>query len=52
MPNHIDEDLVIKSIEVTKDVDGFSADNIGKLALKGAEPYAFSCTPLGVMEML
>lgn len=37
-------------IPPSKDVDGFLAENIGRLALKEAGTVA--CTPLGVMEML
>lgn len=52
MPDHIDGDRIVNAIEDTKDVDGFSAKNMGKAALKGGKPWAVSCTPLGVMEML
>ena len=53
MPAHIAERNVLRRILVSKDVDGFSARNIGNLALKGGDPYsAASCTPLGIMELL
>lgn len=53
LPKHIDEAAVLKSIDVDKDVDGFSALNIGNLCLRGGdEPLALPCTPAGCMEML
>ena len=50
LPNNIDEDKVISAIAVEKDVDGFSAENVGKL-WQGTYSIA-SCTPVGVMELL
>lgn len=38
LPSHIDEQLVLKSIKLEKDVDGFHAENVGNLVLKGGEP--------------
>mmetsp|Transcript_15071 Transcript_15071/g.42744 ORF Transcript_15071/g.42744 Transcript_15071/m.42744 type:complete len:327 (+) Transcript_15071:129-1109(+) len=53
LPAHIDEHAVLKRIRVDKDVDGFSAENIGNLALKGGEPpLAVPCTPAGCVELL
>merc|ERR1711974_571247 len=53
LPDHIDEAKVLRSIRVDKDADGFSAENIGNLCLKGgAPPMAIPCTPAGVIEML
>jgi len=38
---------------VEKDVDGFSAENIGNLALRrGKPPLAVPCTPAGCIELL
>ncbi|MGG7073012.1 bifunctional methylenetetrahydrofolate dehydrogenase/methenyltetrahydrofolate cyclohydrolase FolD [Campylobacter sp. 9BO] len=50
LPKHIDTDKILKAIRADKDVDGFHALNVGKLAsgLDGFVP----CTPLGVMVML
>ncbi len=50
LPKHLDERKILAKIPVEKDVDGFSAQNIGMLALnrEGTVP----CTPLGVMELL
>lgn len=50
LPSHLDADAILREIPTTKDVDGFSAENIGKLALK--ERGTVACTPLGVMELL
>eukprot|EP00397_Hematodinium_sp_SG-2012_P059914 GEMP01077403.1.p1 GENE.GEMP01077403.1~~GEMP01077403.1.p1 ORF type:complete len:300 (+),score=62.09 GEMP01077403.1:70-900(+) len=52
LPPHIDEQTVLRRIAYEKDVDGFSAANIGNLALKGGNPSALPCTPAGVMELL
>ncbi len=50
LPKHIDEESVINSISVDKDVDGFNLSNVGKLSI-GAEGIV-PCTPLGSMMML
>ena len=50
LPEHIDEDRIIDSIDPAKDVDGFHAYNIGLLALR--RPALRSCTPKGVMLLL
>lgn len=53
LPKHIDESSVLKAIRVDKDADGFSAENIGNLCLKGGDPpKAVSCTPAGIVELL
>jgi methylenetetrahydrofolate dehydrogenase (NADP+)/methenyltetrahydrofolate cyclohydrolase len=50
LPNHIDEDALVDRIDPNKDVDGFQAVNVGRLALRrfGLRP----CTPRGVMTLL
>lgn len=50
LPAHIDEDALVDRIDPRKDVDGFQAVNVGKLALRrfGLRP----CTPKGVMTLL
>lgn len=50
LPAHIDEDALVDSIDPNKDVDGFQAVNVGRLALRrfGLRP----CTPKGVMILL
>jgi methylenetetrahydrofolate dehydrogenase (NADP+)/methenyltetrahydrofolate cyclohydrolase len=50
LPDHIDEDALVDRIDPGKDVDGFQAINVGRLALRrfGLRP----CTPRGVMTLL
>lgn len=50
LPEHIDEDALVDRIDPAKDVDGFQAVNVGRLALRrfGLRP----CTPRGVMTLL
>ena len=50
LPKHLDEEAVIARIAPEKDVDGFSAVNLG-LMLRGQEGLR-ACTPLGVMRLL
>lgn len=50
LPKHLDEDAALKRIPAKKDVDGFSAENVGKLLL--GQPAPIACTPYGVMKML
>lgn len=50
LPKHIDESKVIERINPAKDVDGFSAMNVGKLWL-GQYDLA-PCTAMGVIELL
>jgi hypothetical protein len=53
LPRHIDEAKVLESILVAKDVDGFSAENIGRMCLRGGQPpLALPCTPAGCVELL
>lgn len=50
LPAHLDERKLLSLIPREKDVDGFSAENVGRLAL--GERCMTACTPLGVMELL
>ena len=50
LPNHIDEDKVIKTIAPEKDVDGFHPESVGRLSI-GQKGFV-SCTPAGIIEML
>jgi len=53
LPSHIDESKVLEAIDVAKDVDGFSASNIGNMCLRGGKPpLAIPCTPAGCIELL
>ena len=50
LPPHLDAERILSCIPTAKDVDGFSAENVGKLAL--CERGTVACTPHGVMELL
>ena len=50
LPEHINPETIIETIEPKKDVDGFHPYNVGRLALK--MPLLRPCTPRGVMIML
>lgn len=50
LPTHIDGDNVIEHIDPHKDVDGFHAYNLGRLAQR--RPLLQPCTPHGVMILL
>jgi len=52
MPKHIDEEAVLNTIDLEKDVDGFHPVNIGRLAMKGRDPLFIPCTPYGCMVLL
>jgi methylenetetrahydrofolate dehydrogenase (NADP+)/methenyltetrahydrofolate cyclohydrolase len=50
LPSHVNEDLIIATIDPDKDVDGFHVVNVGRLStgLHGFVP----CTPLGCIMLL
>ncbi|BDF33988.1 bifunctional protein FolD [Lachnospiraceae bacterium] len=50
LPEHIDENAVIRAIHPDKDVDGFHPESAGRLCIgeKGFVP----CTPAGIIQML
>ncbi len=50
LPKHMDEALVINSIDPDKDVDGFHILNVGRLAT--GQKSMVPCTPLGCLMML
>lgn len=50
LPGHIDEDKVIKTIDVKKDVDGFHPASVGSLCI--GQPGFVSCTPAGIVQLL
>jgi len=52
LPEHLDEQLVLQSLSLDKDVDGFHPINIGRLAMKGREPQFVPATPYGCMVLL
>lgn len=52
LPAGLDEESVLNSISLKKDVDGFHPINIGRLAQKGRDPLFVPATPSGVMYLL
>lgn len=52
LPAGLDEESVLNTIKLQKDVDGFHPINIGRLAQKGREPLFIPATPSGVMYLL
>jgi len=52
IPQHIFTPDVLKAIEPKKDVDGFTAYNIGKMFLSTEFENLPPCTPAGVIKML
>ena len=50
LPDHLDSDLVINSIDPAKDVDGFHVSNVGLLGT--GQKSMVPCTPLGCLMML
>lgn len=49
LPAHLDSKKILELIPYAKDVDGFSAENMGRLCMN--EPCLVACTPNGVMKM-
>ncbi|MGA9531401.1 MAG: bifunctional methylenetetrahydrofolate dehydrogenase/methenyltetrahydrofolate cyclohydrolase FolD [Anaerolineales bacterium] len=52
LPDGLDEEAVLRLVDVEKDVDGFHPLNLGRLAQKGRDPYFTPCTPAGIIELL
>ena len=50
LPDHLNSDLVINSIDPAKDVDGFHISNVGLLGT--GQKSMVPCTPLGSLMML
>ncbi|MDE6529811.1 MAG: bifunctional methylenetetrahydrofolate dehydrogenase/methenyltetrahydrofolate cyclohydrolase FolD [Lachnospiraceae bacterium] len=50
LPDHIDEDAVIKSIAPSKDVDGFHPESVGALLI--GQAGFLPCTPAGIIQLL
>jgi methylenetetrahydrofolate dehydrogenase (NADP+)/methenyltetrahydrofolate cyclohydrolase len=50
LPKHLNEDLVINSVNPAKDVDGFHISNVGLLGT--GQKSMVPCTPLGCLMML
>lgn len=51
LPEHISKENVINAILPSKDVDGFTPYNFGKL-FSGSEPIVYPCTPKGILLLL
>ena len=49
LPAHLDANSILELIPRAKDVDGFSAENMGRLCMN--EECLVACTPGGVMQM-
>ena len=50
VPDHIDEDAIIRAIDPKKDVDGFHPQSVGALCI-GQKGFV-SCTPAGIIQLL
>jgi methylenetetrahydrofolate dehydrogenase (NADP+)/methenyltetrahydrofolate cyclohydrolase len=50
LPRHIDSARVLQAVSPLKDVDGFHADNVGRMVQ--GQPRFLPCTPLGVQQLL
>lgn len=51
LPEHISKDNVMNKITPSKDVDGFTPYNFGKL-FSGETPTVYPCTPKGILLLL
>ena len=52
LPSHLDEEAVLNTVDLEKDVDGFHPVNIGRLSMKGRDPLFIPCTPAGIIVLL
>src|SRR3984957_14620199 len=52
LPKHIDPQRVIDAIDPGKDVDGFHAENVGRLWSGGLDRALVPCTPYGCLMLL
>jgi methylenetetrahydrofolate dehydrogenase (NADP+)/methenyltetrahydrofolate cyclohydrolase len=54
LPNHMNEQTILDSIDPSKDADGFHPLNVGKLSIssKNDENLLIPCTPYGCLIML
>jgi 5,10-methylene-tetrahydrofolate dehydrogenase/methenyl tetrahydrofolate cyclohydrolase len=52
LPDQLDEEAVLNTVSLAKDVDGFHPVNIGRLAMKGRHPLFIPCTPAGIIELI
>lgn len=52
LPKHVETPKVLKAVDPKKDVDGFTAYNLGKMFLSTEFEDLAPCTPLGVIRLL
>ncbi len=50
LPKHLDVEKILSLIPPEKDVDGFSAQNVGKMFL--GEQSLYACTPHGIIKLI
>lgn len=51
LPKHISETEVLQKIAPSKDVDGFTIENMGKITI-GLAPNSYPCTPKGIIKLI
>ena len=51
LPKHLNENNILSTVKLSKDVDGFHFENIGRLAVD-KQPLFTPCTPKGCIEIL
>lgn len=51
LPKHIDTNAVINAVDVSKDVDGFTDKNLGRMFGSGRD-FIMPCTPRGILALL
>ncbi len=52
LPPQLDQETVLGTLPIEKDVDGFHPINVGRLAMKNREPLFVPCTPLGCIMLI
>lgn len=52
LPSGLDEEKILNTIDIRKDVDGVHPLNIGRLAKNGRDSLYMPCTPAGVMYLI
>lgn len=52
LPSHMNEEKIINTVNVEKDVDGFHPINMGNLAMTGRNPLFIPCASRGCVEVL
>ncbi|KAN0030510.1 hypothetical protein ACTA71_009150 [Dictyostelium dimigraforme] len=51
LPDNLNKDAIIQSIDPKKDVDGLTSTNLGQIMIS-KKPLYIPCTPLGILEIL